>query len=72
MFLHTEITAHPRRAPYRRNGSAEHLFELINLCLLIERHKTFVLARAESERITESRAPSGNAQKLLRHARSPK
>ena len=37
MYLHNEITAHPRWATYRRNGSAEHLFALINLCLLITR-----------------------------------
>ena len=72
MFLHTEIMAHPRRATYRRNGPAEHLFELINLCLLIERHGTFILAPAESGGISESRALSGNAQKLVRHTRSPK
>jgi len=37
MFLHTETTAHSRSATYCKNGSAEHLFALINLCLLITR-----------------------------------
>ncbi len=50
MFLHTEITAHSCVPTYSKNGSPEHLSALINLCLLIERHKKLILARAEPGR----------------------
>jgi hypothetical protein len=47
MFLHAETTAQPRLATYSKNGSVEHLFALIDLCKLIERHKNFILAGAK-------------------------
>jgi hypothetical protein len=47
MFLHTETTAPSRSATYCKSGSAEHLSALIDLCLLIERHKKLILAPAE-------------------------
>jgi len=57
MFLHTEITAHSRLPTYSKNGSAERLYALINLCLLIERHKKSILAPAEPEGSAESKIP---------------
>ena len=59
MFLHTEITAHSRLPTYSKNGSAEHLFALIDLCILIERHKKFILAGAGPRETEESEAPHG-------------
>ena len=50
MLLHAETTAQSRSATYGKNGSAEHLFALIDLCELIERHKKFILAHAPSGR----------------------
>ena len=57
MFLHTEITTHSRVPTYSKNGSPEHLSTLINLCLLIERHKKLIVARAEPGRSAESNIP---------------
>ena len=37
MFLHAETLAQSRSATYSETGTAEHLFALINLCLLITR-----------------------------------
>lgn len=39
MFLHPEKTARSRLAVYGKDGSVEHLFALIDLCKLIDRHK---------------------------------
>jgi hypothetical protein len=55
MFLHAETLAQSRSATYSEMGSAEHLFALINLCELIERHKKFILKRAQSSRHTKNR-----------------
>src|ERR1700722_17037152 len=55
MFLHAETLAQSRSATYSEMGSAEHLFALINLCELIERHKKFILKRAQSGRYTKNR-----------------
>jgi hypothetical protein len=49
VFLHTELTGHSRLPSYGKSGSAEHLSALINLCLLIERHKKLILARVEQQ-----------------------
>jgi hypothetical protein len=46
MFLHAETLAQSRSATYSETGTAEHLFALIDLCELIERHKKFILNRA--------------------------
>jgi hypothetical protein len=57
MFLHAETTAQSRLATYSEKGSAEHLFALIDLCELIERHKKFILAcanPADAQRIEGS------------------
>lgn len=59
MFLHAETTAQSRLATYSKNGSAEHLFALIDLCKLIERHKKFILAGAGPRETEESEAPHG-------------
>jgi hypothetical protein len=53
MLPHTEITAYARMRKYVKNGSAEHLSALINLCSLIDRHKKLILARAKSRRYVE-------------------
>jgi hypothetical protein len=37
-------------------GSAEHLFALIDLCRLIERHKKFILPHAKPREIDKSRS----------------
>src|SRR5262245_55202284 len=42
--LHRETAALSRLATYNK-GSVEHLFALIDLCLLIERHNNWILAR---------------------------
>jgi len=55
MFLHAETTAQSRLATHSENGSAEHLFTLIDLCELIERHKKFILAHALSSRPPKNR-----------------
>src|SRR6202045_3109810 len=55
MFLHAETLAQSRSATYSEMGSAEHLFALINLCELIERHKKFIFKRAQSSRHTKNR-----------------
>ena len=47
MFLYAE-TAQSRSATCGKDGSVEHLFALIDLCKLIERHKKFSLGLAES------------------------
>jgi hypothetical protein len=57
MLLHSEITTRPHLPNYSTNGSAEHLFALINLCLLIERHKKLILASADPVRSAESKVP---------------
>ena len=57
MFLRAEKLAQPRSATYSEMGSAEHLFALINLCELIERHKKFILKRAQSSGHKESKIP---------------
>ena len=44
MSLHRETAALSRLAAYNK-GSVEHLFALIDLCLLIERHNNWILAR---------------------------
>ena len=46
MFLHAETLAQSHSATYSETGTAEHLFALIDLCELIERHKKFILNRA--------------------------
>jgi len=46
-----------RSATYCKSGSPKHLSALINLCLLIERHKKLILARAEPGRSAESKIP---------------
>ena len=55
MFLHAETLAQSRSATYSEMGTAEHLFALIDLCELIERHKKFILKRAQSSRHTKNR-----------------
>ena len=55
MFLHTEITAHSRSATYCKDGSAGHLFALINLCLLIKRHKKLIRSPAKPGGTAESK-----------------
>jgi hypothetical protein len=55
MFLHAETLAQSRSATYSETGTAEHLFALIDLCELIERHKKFILNRAQSSRRTKNR-----------------
>jgi hypothetical protein len=47
MLLHTETLAQSRSSTYCENSSAEHLFALIDLCKLIERHKKLILACAD-------------------------
>ena len=54
MFLHAETLAQSRSATYSEMGTAEHLFALIDLCELIERHKKFILKRAQSSRRTKN------------------
>ena len=54
MFLHGETLAQSRSATYSEMGTAEHLFALIDLCELIERHKKFILKRAQSSRHTKN------------------
>jgi len=47
--------------PSRHAGTspvAKHLFALIDLCELIERHKKFILARAEPGETEESHFPA--------------
>jgi len=51
VFLHIEIRAHSRLPSYSKNASAEHLFELINLCLLIERIPIFNQSRNPMSRL---------------------
>jgi hypothetical protein len=55
MFLHAETLAQSHSATYSETGTAEHLFALIDLCELIERHKKFILNRAQSSRRTKNR-----------------
>jgi hypothetical protein len=55
MFLHAETMAQAHSATYSEIGTAEHLFALIGLCELIERHKKFILERAQSSRHTKNR-----------------
>jgi hypothetical protein len=55
MLLHSETLAQSRSATYSEMDSAEHLFALIDLCELIERHKKFILKRAQSSRHTKNR-----------------
>jgi hypothetical protein len=56
MFLHAETLAQSHSATYSEMGSAEHLFfALIDLCELIERHKKFIIKRAQSSRHTKNR-----------------
>jgi hypothetical protein len=55
MFLHVETSALSRLATYSEKGSAEHLFALIDLCELIERHKKFILTCAQPSRHTKNR-----------------
>ena len=43
MSLHRETATLSRLATYNK-GSVEHLFALIELCLLIERHNNWILA----------------------------
>jgi hypothetical protein len=50
MFVHAETTVQSRLATYGKDGSAEHLFALLDLCKLIGRHKKFILARARLEK----------------------
>ena len=38
-------TARSRLPMNGKNGSAEHLYELIRVCLLMQRHKDFILAQ---------------------------
>jgi hypothetical protein len=72
MFLHAETTAQSRLATYSKNGSAEHLFALIDLCILIERHKKFIFAGAGPRETEESEAPHGTERNYIRHEiRSP-
>jgi len=47
MVLQADTTAQSRLAAESKSGSAEHLFALIDLCKLIERHKKFILTRVE-------------------------
>jgi hypothetical protein len=44
-----------KKCGYGKVGSAEHLFALINVCLLIERHKRMILALADSTTWVTSR-----------------
>jgi hypothetical protein len=55
MFLHAQTLAQSRSATYGETGTAEHLLALIGLCELIERHKKFILKRAQSSRHTKNR-----------------
>ena len=55
MFLDAETLAQSRSATYGESGTAEHLFALIGLCELIERHKKFILKRAQSSRHRKNR-----------------
>ena len=57
MFLHGETLAQSRSATYSEMGSAQHLFALIDLCELIERHKKFILKHAQSSGRKESKVP---------------
>jgi len=70
MFLHTEITAYSRVPNYITNGSVEHLSALINLCLLIERHKKLILARPNLERPLKSKIPRRNIMRLVGSSRA--
>ena len=64
MFLHAETLAQSRSATYSEMGSAEHLFALIDLCELIERHKKFILNRAQSSRRTKNRGFRNGTEEL--------
>jgi hypothetical protein len=64
MLPHTEITAYVRMRKYVKNGSAEHLSALINLCFLIHRHKKLILARVNLEGTLKSRIPRRNTVRL--------
>jgi hypothetical protein len=55
MFLHAKTLAQSHPATYSETGTAEHLFALIDLCELIERHKKFIVNRAQSSRRTKNR-----------------
>jgi hypothetical protein len=55
MFPHAETLTQSRSATYSEMGSAKHLFALIDLCELIERHKKFILKRDQSSRHTKNR-----------------
>ena len=65
MFLHAETTAQSRLATYSKNGSAEHLFALIDLCdpdrAAQEIHPCSVQGLAETE---ELEAPQRNREEL--------
>jgi len=61
MFLDAEM-AQSRSATCGKDGSAEHLFALIDLCKLIEQHKRFILRRAEAFENDESEVPDGQRE----------
>ncbi len=56
MVLHADTTAQSCLAADSRSGSAEHLFALIDLCKLIERHKKFILTRVEPRETDEDQS----------------
>jgi hypothetical protein len=53
----------------QKYSKSEHLFALIDLCELIERHKKFILARAEPGETDESHSPATCAWSRHRHRR---
>ena len=63
MFLCAE-TAQSRSATCGKDGSVEHLFALIDLCKLIERHKKFSLGLAKSFENDGSGMPEWSTEKL--------
>ena len=64
MFPHPETLAQSHSATYSETGTAEHLFALIDLCELIERHKKFILNRAQSSRRTKNRGFRNGTEEL--------
>jgi hypothetical protein len=51
MLYSTDATIFPR-TPRGRSGSMEHLFALINLCLLIKQHETVILASSAQDQVS--------------------
>jgi hypothetical protein len=66
MFLHAETPAQSQSASYGKTSTAEHLFALIDLCELIERHKKFIVNRDQISRRTENRGFRNGAEVAAR------